>query len=256
MRNTQAVRVQHGPPRLLVFLDGNTVHVVPVDRRAYVLAMDSNLMSPPSLDLHPLQTQPLPPGQGFEPREGPLPPSLPGGWHHPHLLPVQGMPLDETLLRPDGGISEAYGQIDLGDASRAKLRGEGLQRVLVLGDEEDPAGALVQAMHDAGSLRVEEGGSEGGIPQVVAQGVHERSRSVSRGRVHDHSRGFVDGEEGVVFVEDGDGEVLPLERGRGRFFDTEAQGVAGFDQEGFFGDREGIEEDGVGGEELVDAGAG
>jgi len=122
-------------------------------------------------------------------------------------LAVDGVASDRGI---DGGvwfIGDAVdeGEVDFCDIPAGKLAGEVLVAEFIFGDDEATAGIFVEAVDDARAFRSAD------IPEfiaVVQEGVDEGALFVAHRRMDDHSAGFVDDHQVVVFVENGQGDFF------------------------------------------------
>ena len=73
-------------------------------------------------------------------------------------------------------------------------------RGVVLGDDEQSRGSLVEAMHDAGTLDAADAGKA--VAAMGDERVDERSACVSGARVHDEVRRLVDDDDVAILVDD------------------------------------------------------
>ena len=78
-------------------------------------------------------------------------------------------------------------------------------RRVVLGDQQHPAGVLVQPVHDAGSLHPADAGQVGDGEQ---QGIDQRAGFVARRGMHHHAAGLVDHRQILVLIEKLDGNFF------------------------------------------------
>ena len=88
-------------------------------------------------------------------------------------------------------ISFFYGAL-LERFSKLGLRG------IVLSHQNHSGSFLIEAMHDSRAKRITTSGKFEPTPQ---KRVHQGARHVSRTGMHGHSRGFIDGNDVLVFVE-------------------------------------------------------
>ena len=104
--------------------------------------------------------------------------------------------LNAATLLFQGTLHE--GDVSLLDGALAKrLRKPGVRKI-IFRHKEDSRSFLVQAMDDAGPQQI--AGLREGLP-AAQQRVDKRSVRVPRSGVHGHARGFVDGDDVLVLVE-------------------------------------------------------
>ena len=158
------------------------------------------------------------------------PQHLPAGERGPGIAGAHGDLLAVFRVAADGGVPGPLvllqdppgdGEVGLFDLPPGELLGERAVGAVVLGHEDHPGGALVEAVDDAGPHHAADAGEVGDRGQ---QRVHERPPRVPGSRVHDHARGLVHGDEIRVLVQDLDRDIL----GQGRRRDR--RGQRDFDQ--------------------------
>ena len=85
------------------------------------------------------------------------------------------------------------------------------QGLLVLGDDEEARGVLVEAVDDPRARRAADAAQVGAVEE---KGVDERPRVVAGGRVDDETRRLVDEDDVRVLVDDVERDVLGFGVGR------------------------------------------
>ena len=130
------------------------------------------------------------------------------GRAHGHPEPVAGVPTDGGLDHARRVREPAVNQRQVAplDGPRLELAGERQVRVIVLGDREEPGGAPVQPVDDAGAPRA----ADAGEPRAAVgeERVDEGPRPMSRARVHDEPHRLVHHQEVGVLVDDGQRDGL------------------------------------------------
>src|SRR5258706_5364852 len=122
---------------------------------------------------------------------------------------------------PDDSVVDAL------DGMRGELLGEASHRVLVLGDDQEAAGVLVQPVHDAGARDAADAGERGAA--MGEQRVDQRAVDIAGGGMHDEAGGFDEDDEVGILVQDAKRNVLrDRVGGRGRGHDDRI-GLARFD---------------------------
>lgn len=143
-----------------------------------------------------------------------------------HADPAHGVAgdgaLDAAGLILHGALDQR--QVNFFDFAGGELRGEIPVRGVVLGDQEDAAGEAVEAVDNAGAQIAAELGE--GV-EAMEEGVDERAGVNASSGVDDHAGGFIDGDDGGIFVEDMQGNIF----GRG----FERREIGGFDVDGVAG---------------------
>ena len=132
-----------------------------------------------------------------------------------------------------GDVAVDEGDVGFGDLALGEHLAELAVGAVVLGDEDDAAGLLVEAVDDAGA---EVAADVGEIGEVEEEGVDEGAAVAgvvggAGAGVDHHAGGFVDDGEVLVFVEDVEGDVLGdgVERGRvGGAFDLDGLAAVEF----------------------------
>ncbi len=101
-------------------------------------------------------------------------------------------------------------QSDIGfeNFAGAKLIGETLVRAFGFGDDHEPGSILVQAVNNAGSRF---SATTRQLLKVKRQGIGQRARSDSRGRMNDHRCRLIYDDQVVVFVNNVEGNIFGLE---------------------------------------------
>ena len=124
---------------------------------------------------------------------------------------------------------------------------------LVLGDDEDAGGVLVEAVHDAGA---EFAADALEIAAMVEQGVDEGVGGVAGGGMDDEAGGLVEDDQVGIFVEDGEGDVGGNEADGFGLGEDAAEFVAGSEGGVGFEDGFAVEGNAAGLDELFPARAG
>ena len=174
--------------------------------------------------------------------------------------------VDDAGIGADAALDE--GEVGFGDLAGGELAGEGAVGGVGAGDEEDAAGAFVEAVDDAGAEIAAEGGELG---EVVEEGVDEGAGAAAGAEVDDEAGGLVDGDDAGVLIEDVEGDVFGEGAEGFQAGGLDGDGVAGVEFGGGLGGGA-VEEDATvidpggeagagefgqaGGEEVVEAGTG
>ena len=87
-----------------------------------------------------------------------------------------------------------------GAAMVGELLGERAMRLVGLGDDQQPARVLVEAMHDAGPRHAADAGEAGAA--MGDQRVDQRAGGVAGARMHHEAGRLVDDDERVVLIDD------------------------------------------------------
>lgn len=124
-------------------------------------------------------------------------------------------------------------------AVRSKLRCEPLMRAIGLGDNEEAARILVEAMHDAGAHDTANAGKA--RTAMGDEGVDQCSPAMAGRRVHDKARGLVDDDKGAILIDDGERQRLGLRDGRNGSRDMNAHAHFGFEPELALAYRNGLD---------------
>ena len=103
-------------------------------------------------------------------------------------------------------VAPAYGDVAAGGGFVEELGGEAGFCLLGFGDDEEPGGVFVDAVDEPGTGVA--GVEEGVAAEVPCEGMDEGARPMPEGGVDDHAGGLVDDEQGVVLVEDVEGDVF------------------------------------------------
>jgi len=120
---------------------------------------------------------------------------------------------DDSFRLLDASLHE--GEVELLDAALLQLSREVGVSAVVLGDEEEAGGVLVESMDDS---RPEYAADAGKIGAVGQESVDEGMSSMAGRGMHGQARGLIDDEEVLVLVDDvkGHGFRLDVERPRRR----------------------------------------
>ena len=151
---------------------------------------------------------------GFQQRKGPIalqhPPMghrRPAGRIDGHALAVRSAPadggVDRALVLPQ--VAFQYGDIGAPGGMGLQLVGQALVGQVVFGHHHQPAGHLIDPVHDPGPQGPAHPGQ---VRKPVQQGVHQRAVRVPRGGVHHHALGLVHHRDVPILVYDGDGDIL------------------------------------------------
>ena len=89
---------------------------------------------------------------------------------------------------------------------RCKLLGQPVMGRVRLGHDQHAGRVLVDPMHDAGSLLATNSGQRGA--KMVQQRIDQGAGGGARGRVDDHARGFVDNDQIIILVQDGERNIF------------------------------------------------
>jgi len=92
-----------------------------------------------------------------------------------------------------------------------QLPGEVLVGGVVLGHHHQPAGVLVESMHNAGPGNAAD--ARQAVPAMGQQGIDQRSVHMPRRRMHYQALLFVDDDQVLIFINDVDGQRLGLGNG-------------------------------------------
>ena len=87
-----------------------------------------------------------------------------------------------------------------------ELLRETLMRGIGFGDDEQARGVLVQSMHDAGPLDAANAGKTASA--MGDERINERPGSMSGRRMHDEPRRLIYHDQIIVFIDDGERNVL------------------------------------------------
>ena len=107
-----------------------------------------------------------------------------------------------------------HGSVGAGDAVGGKLGREGLMGRVGLGRDHQSAGLLVEPVHDAGTAHTAD--SRKRFTAMGEQGVDQGAVGIARGRVHHKTRGLVDHDQRLVFVDHDKRNGLRFGHCRGR----------------------------------------
>ncbi len=154
------------------------------------------------------------------------------------------------------GFTVDEGEVGFADGASFELAGDAPMGFIGFGDEDEAGGVAIEAVDDAGAPGVGAGGEGGvGILGVVDEGVDEGAGPVSAGGVNDEVGLFIDGEEGVIFVDDVEGNIFGEEGFGDGDGEGDVDGVAGAEEGGGFGGVI-VDEDVAGPDEFLEGGAG
>ncbi len=123
-----------------------------------------------------------------------------------------------------GRRSPDHGMVGAFQITGASVVGEGLRQgtmgKIVLGDDENAARVLVEAMNDAGSAYAAD--SRKRFTAMVDQGVDERARPVARAGMDDEADLLVDNDQIVVLIKNRELDILAQRFGRFRLRHSDA----------------------------------
>ena len=142
-------------------------------------------------------------GQGFfEPVVGDG--MLAAGLEHGHLLAVGELAPERGIDRALGAVGHAPDQRDIAalhlavGAVGGELGRQAPMRPVVLGDDHQAAGFLVEPVHDARPFDAAD--ARQAVAAMGNQGVDQGAGPVAGGRMHNQARRFVDDDERIVLV--------------------------------------------------------
>ena len=115
------------------------------------------------------------------------------------------------------------GQVLLLDRAAGELPRKLAMCLIVLGHHQQAGGALVEAVHDAGTQDASDAGE---IVHVVQKGVDKRAARHAGARMHDHASRLVEHEEMRVLVNDREGQVLGLGQSENRIGQVQVDALA------------------------------
>ena len=124
---------------------------------------------------------------------------------------------------------------------------------VVLGDDQEAARVLVEAVHDAGPLHAAD--ARQARPAVGDQGVHQGAGRIAGGRMHHQASGLVDDDHVVVLVDDGERDRFSLRHRRLRWRHRDCDCLAGVDALAGIADRAPPDRDFAGEDQRLEAGA-
>ena len=123
--------------------------------------------------------------------------------HNRHALALLAVTADGRVdLAPGGDDTDNDALIDTADTAALQLGNQLRLRLDGLGDHHQSGGVFVQAMHDPRTRHINN------VRYVVQQRIEQSAISMPRSRVHHQTRGFVDDQDVIVFVNDVEGNVL------------------------------------------------
>ena len=134
-----------------------------------------------------------------------------------------------------------------------ELLGEAAMRLVVLGDDEQAAGVLVEPVDDAGPAHAADAGEA--LAAMGDEGVDQRAVLMAAGGVDDEAGGLVDDDQMLVLEDDGERDVLADRRGRLGLGHDEAEALADGDLAAGIGDHDPVDADAAFLDHLLEAGA-
>lgn len=148
---------------------------------------------------------------------------------HGHLLAVARAAADVAgdLAGRRPRLAPDQRQVAALDGPGRELLHQALVRLLGLGGDDQAAGVLVQAVHDAGPAHAAD--ALQAVAAVGDQGVHQGAVRVAGRRVHDQARGFVDHDQVLVFMDDRQGNILSGQLDGFSLGHQDGESLAGFD---------------------------
>ena len=139
------------------------------------------------------------------------------GGDHRHALALRRVAADRRVDRPLRALGRAPGEgeivareIEFAAVILEEFRETGMRRV-GLGDDDEPACILVDAMHDAGLLDAANAGET--LAAMRDERIDQRAALMPRRRMHDEARGLVHHEKMRILEDDVERNVLALRRG-------------------------------------------
>lgn len=165
--------------------------------------VDANLVGPAGADAHFEQGEAVEALHDLEFGVG----GAAGGEAGGHPGPADGVAGNWFVDDTGFGLHLAFdkGPVDLFDGPAGELGGESAVGCIVAGDEEDAAGAGVEAVDDP---RAQIAAHAGESPEMVQKSVDERAGFAAGARVDDEAGGLVDGDQVVIFEENVEGDLL------------------------------------------------
>ena len=135
--------------------------------------------------------------------------------NHSHPFPVIFVPVHAGFNQAPVGFYIAADNAQVRPLRRFVLNlfGQGYMGVVVLRDNHDAAGILIQPVHDAGTDHAVDPRQ---IPAVKQQRIDQRACVMPRRRVHHHAPGFVKHDHIVVFIDDVQRNIFRLRLQRHR----------------------------------------
>ncbi len=131
---------------------------------------------------------------------------------HRHLVPGMRMAVDRRVDGAAGAVRHPPDKGEIatshlaGPAVVGELRRQRLMRRVVLGDDEQARGVLVQPVHDARPLHPANAGQT--LAAMGDQRIDERPGLVTGAGMHDEAGRLVDDDEVVVLVDDIERDIL------------------------------------------------
>ncbi len=92
------------------------------------------------------------------------------------------------------------GNIFFSDSPIFKLKGKVTKRFFMLGHNHDTRGVLVQPVDDSGASLSSEARQ---VRTVIEEGVDQGAVSIPSGRMNHHARGFIDDDEIIILMKNG-----------------------------------------------------
>ena len=131
---------------------------------------------------------------------------------HRHAFAVEGIAAEiafhDAIWRT--GAAPDHGVVDALDGMGGELFGKAAHGALVFGRDQQPAGVLVQPVHDARPRHAADAGER--IAAMGEQRIDQRAVQIAGRGMHDKSRGFVDHDQIGIFVTDRKRNILRLWR--------------------------------------------
>jgi hypothetical protein len=179
-----------------------SIHVVAHDRMADRREMNADLVSPSGMEMRTKKVPRVEPGKAYEVGLG-----RPTLIDDCHALPVSWITSDRLLDREGvrGEVPPCHDGVPASDPAGGQSRAQEAVCPVRLGDDQQPGGLLIQAMHHSRPLGVALRGKTSASAQ---QSVYQSPGPVSRRRMHYHARRFVDHEQPLILVNDADRDVF------------------------------------------------
>ena len=183
-----------------------SIHVVAHDRMADRREMNADLMSPSGMEMRTKKVPRVEPGKAYEVGLG-----RPTFIDDCHALPVSWITSYRLVDRHAvaGEMTPCHHCVPPDDTPGGYGRAQQTVRAIRLGDDQQPGGLLVEAVDHTRPLGLSLGGK---CAPAAQQRVYEGPAPVPRRGMNDHTGGLVHHQQGLVFVDDADGNVFPGDR--------------------------------------------
>jgi hypothetical protein len=124
-----------------------------------------------------------------------------------HLFPINRMPPERQVYLAFIflGIAVDEGCISFLNFVPLELTGQALVRLIRFGHNQQSRCFFVETMYDP---RSQDAADAGKVRAMVKDGIHNCILKVTRSRMYDHSRRFVNHQDVLIFVNDRQGKVL------------------------------------------------